>query len=232
MLSIFKTLQKSGVCSFTLLPNDTTQSLLDYTNPAVITEEEDADAQDHRVDTYAFQFSPTIDQIKSAIATHGCVLALLRIGSEWWTPSWSASDILPLRPPQTIVGGHFVVLYGYDEKYIYFHNSWSDKWGQQGNGYFGIDYLPFVNEIGTAVDTTLGRFQNDMYFGTANLDVYSLQKFLVNKGYGTFTPTGLFGGKTLASVIVYQKAHNITPAIGRCGPVTRGYINTEYAQTS
>lgn len=231
LLSIMKALNKVGVCSFKLLPTDSTQDLKTFTDPSVITQEMDADAQDHRIDTYAFQFNPTMEQIKSAIYTHGVVIALIRVGSEFWTPSWAAKDILPLRPPVSPVGGHFILLYGYDKENIYFRNSWGNSWGANGNGYFNSSYIPYVVEMGTAVDTSGGRFKQNLEYGMANLDVYSLQKFLVKGGYGNFVPTAFFGEKTRQAVIAYQKAKGIKPTLGFFYQVTRGYVNKEYAQT-
>ena len=229
LLSIFKTLNKTGVCSFDLLPNNTSLTLQQYTDPSTITQEQDADAQDHRIDTYAFQFYPTLEQIKAAIYAHGTVIALIRIGQEFWTPSWNAKDILPLRVPQTIVGGHFITLYGYNATQIFFRNEWSDQWGANGNGYFEANYIPYVVEIGTAVDTSGGRFQKDLSYGMANLDVYSMQKYLVQNGFGTYVPTGFFGDKTRSSVIAFQKKYNIIQT-GFVGPITRGQLNLLYGQ--
>jgi hypothetical protein len=230
MLSIFKSLKNFGTCPFNSSIDDTTQKLETYTSTFNISQEMDADAQDHKIDTYAFTFYPTMEQIKAAIYKHKVVLCLIKIGEEFWKPSWSASDILPLRPPQAIIGGHFVTLYGYDKDRIYFRNEWGDTYGANGNGYFGVNYLPYVTEIGTAVDTSGGRFQRDLSVGMTNLDVYSLQKFLVKNKYGTYTPTGFFGPKTFDSVRAYQLAKNIQPRSGYVGPITRGWINKEYAQ--
>ena len=230
MLAIFKTLNKTGVCEYGQGIDNSSVDLATYTDPSSITMAMSADAQDHRIDTYAFQFNPTIEQIKAAIYEHKVVIALLRIGTEFYTPSWAAKDILPLRPPQSIIGGHFIVLYGYDKENIYFRNEWSSAWGANGNGYFNSSYLPYVVEIGTAVDTSGGRFQQDLSYGMANLDVYSLQKFLVKNGFGTYTPTGFFGDKTRSSVIAFQKKYGISQT-GYFGPISRGQANILYAQT-
>ena len=238
MLSIFKTLQKRGTCSAMYLENDTTVTPEQYTDASKLTMEMDADAQSSKIGAYAFQWNPSVpaqhlqffNDIKAAIYKHKVVLCLLNVGSEWWTPSWLASDILPLRPPKSIISGHFVVLYGFDKDFIYFRNSWSDKWGANGNGYFGLNYIPYVVEIGTAVDDTLGRFQTNLSYGSYGIDVWSLQRFLVKNGYGNFVPTGFFGFKSREAVINYQRAKGITPAIGNFYPITRGYVNKEYAK--
>jgi hypothetical protein len=49
-------------------------------------------------------------------------------------------------------GGHFVVACGYDENFIYFRNSWSTEWGQNGNGWIDVSYIKNVVAIGTLLD--------------------------------------------------------------------------------
>ena len=227
MLSIFGTLKNVGICSNDLLPTNSALDLASFTDPSMITPAMDADAANHKIATYATQFNPSMDDIRAAIYAHECVVILMQIGSEFWTPSWNAADILPLRPPQSPVGGHFVLGYGYDQSNIYFLNEWSSAWGNKGTGYFGSNYISFVKEIGAAVDTSGGTLQRDLSFGMVNQDVWTLQRFLVKGGYGTFTPTGFFGQKTLAAVVAYQKAKGIQPAAGYVGPITRGWINKE-----
>ncbi len=226
MLSIFKTLQKEGVCDYSLTGNDTTVSLAEYTDPSTITKAMEDDAKNALIsDGYAFKFSPTFDELKQAIYEHKAVLVLIRLGSEFWTPSWAEEDVLPLRVPKTIVGGHFVVAYSYDEKYIYFRNSWSDAWGRKGDGYFGENYMPYVNEIGTCFDVPQGRFMKNLSYGQMSFDVLALQRFLVSHGFGTYMPTGFFGDRTFASVIAFQLMYNI-PTTGYVGILTRTKLNT------
>lgn len=229
MLSIFKTLKSVGVCDLSLLPNDTSLSLEEYSN-ASITPAMDENAKEALIGNYGFTFYPTMQDIKAAIYKHKAILMLIRVGKEFWTSpsgvvSWAEADILPLRPPQTAEGGHFVVAYAYDENRIYFRNSWSKAWGRNGDGYFEANYLPFVVEIGTAFDVPKGRFNKDLYYKMANTDVYALQSFLVKNGFGNFTPTGFFGDKTLAAVKLFQAKYGIQTT-GYVGVLTRAKLNT------
>jgi peptidoglycan hydrolase-like protein with peptidoglycan-binding domain len=67
-----------------------------------------------------------------------------------------------------------------------------------------------------------------------DIEVKELQKFLNTNGYPISTvgagsvgfETTLFGAKTKAALIAFQKANNITPAVGYFGPITRGIINS------
>lgn len=224
MLSIFKALKDNGVCDSSLMPNNTSLSLAAYTDPSTITQTMDLNAMDAKISAYAFKFSPSMDDLKRAIYEQKAVLVLIRIGSEFWTPSWAENDILPLRPPASVVSGHFVVAHSYDEKRIYFRNEWSDAWGKKGDGYFEQNYMPFVPEIGTAFDVPAGQFMKDLSYGMTNADVLKLQKYLVSAGFGTYNPTGFFGEKTLASVKYFQ-ARYLIPTTGYVGILTRTKLN-------
>jgi peptidoglycan hydrolase-like protein with peptidoglycan-binding domain len=63
------------------------------------------------------------------------------------------------------------------------------------------------------------KFNKDMWYGQRNPDVVQLQKRL------GVIQTGYFGVLTRAAVIAYQKAHNIAPAVGYCGILTRTSLN-------
>ncbi len=77
-------------------------------------------------------------------------------------------------------------------------------------------------------------FIKNLKFGMIDPDVLELQKFLNTHGYPVSLTgpgsigfeTNMFGAKTRATLIAFQKANNITPAIGFFGPITRGVINS------
>ncbi len=224
MDAIFKSLEKAGACDFELIGNDTSLSLEEYSNGAVITDDMRKDASTRLVSSPAYTFSPTIDQIKTAIDQYKVVIALVNIHDSWYTSksgisSWLEKDILPLRTGN-FLGRHFVVLHNYDEKYIYFRNSWSESWCRKGDGYFDSSYIPNVIEIGTAVDLNdRFVFNKNLCFGMQNDDVKQLQLRL------GVVCTGFFGYLTLKAVIAYQKAKGISPSIGFVWPLTRAELN-------
>lgn len=116
--SIMKALNKSGVCHADLLKGDISLPTATFAQNTGITSEMETDALKHRVGAYAFTWNPSFEQIKQAIYKHKAVILLMRIGEEFWTPSWSEKDIMPLKPGKSIVSGHFVVAFGYDSDYI------------------------------------------------------------------------------------------------------------------
>ena len=156
MSFIMKSLYTTGDCHETLCPDVLDSTIEIYSDPSTLTNEMEDDGYNRGILSYAYINNPTIAQIKQAIYTNQAVIALVNCGDGWWTnkdgvDSWNESDILPLRLGN-FVDGHFIVLWGYDEQYIYFRNSWGDKWGHLGDGWFDSSYIPNVLEIGTAID--------------------------------------------------------------------------------
>lgn len=155
MRSIFKALNNVGDCHESLCANDLETTIEQYTDPAKITDAMKIDAYPQGIDNYAFTGNPTWEQIQDSILQHRAVIARVNCGDGWWTSpagvaSWQEKDILPLRLGN-LASGHFIVLWGYDENYIYFRNSWSGAWGRVGDGYFDRSYLKNVLEIGAGI---------------------------------------------------------------------------------
>lgn len=235
MRSIFKSLKNTGCLDFNLMGNEISLSLEAYATPT-ITQEMSKNAASHKAPGYGFWSDRSFNGLKQYISDHGAVLLLVSVGNEWWTapngaPSWNEKDIMPLRVPNPRVSGHFVVAHSYDEKYIYFINSFGPTWGRMGHGYFGPEYMPFVHDAGALI--TLA-FNKDLYFGMTDVEVVELQK-LLNKDArtrvavsGAGSPgheTNYFGALTRAAVIKFQKLYSIAPAAGYVGPLTRAVLN-------
>jgi peptidoglycan hydrolase-like protein with peptidoglycan-binding domain len=76
------------------------------------------------------------------------------------------------------------------------------------------------------------HFTRDLQLGSVGQDVKALQIYLNSHGFvisltGAGSPgheTTIFGGKTKAALIKFQKANGITPAVGYFGPITRGAV--------
>lgn len=150
--SILKTLYNKGVCDMSLVGNETTLPLKEYST-LVTTSRIEQNASEKKIASYATTDNPTFNQLKQAIFVNKAVIILLRVGQNMYRPSWNASDILPLNPTRyPLDGGHFMVAYAYDEKYVYFVNEWGETWCIKGTGYLGEEYVPFIKAMGTAVD--------------------------------------------------------------------------------
>ena len=148
--AIMQVLQKYGVCTNDLFPNDTSLPYAQYADWALIPNAAYVDALSRRIGAYAKLPTTDFQSVKDAIYQNKAVLILGQVGATWWTPSWSATDILPLKAPNPVVGGHFWVDFGFDILPTDFRNSWSDKWGDNGNGWYDENYSPFIVEAWTA----------------------------------------------------------------------------------
>ncbi len=233
MRSIFKSITKAGALDFEMMGNDTMLSLDIYAHPA-ITPIMRSIAERHAGMGYGFLSDFTFSGLKQFIYSHGPTIVLLKIGREWWTTptgatSWAENDILPLLPPSPIVSGHFVLAHSYDERYIYFLNSWSSDWGRKGHGFFGENYMPFVRDAGALFPLT---FKKDLFYGMTDPDVIDLQRYLNSHGcrvavIGSGSPgneTDYFGELTRLALAKFQAMNGIVPSIGFCGPLTRAFM--------
>jgi len=152
-----KEAQQYGVCDNSQFANDVTVVTPVYDDYKLIPMQAYTTAKQRLVKSYVAVTDLSFQGIKDAIYQNKVVLLGLRVGKEMWTApngqtSWAATDVLPLRPPATVVSGHDVMAYGFDENYIYFRNSFGATWGANGNGMFSKNYLPYVQEGWTFMD--------------------------------------------------------------------------------
>lgn len=148
--------QKYGVCTDAAYPNDITLDLATYKDISLIPESAYANALQYKVSTFAAIKNLTLEGLESAINSNQLVIAGLQVSDSWWTAtdglnSWTASDILPLRPPtqsNPSVSGHAINFYTYSQSInlIGLVNEWSTEWGNQGTGFFYPNYLPEIYE--------------------------------------------------------------------------------------
>lgn len=225
---IFKALAGFGVCSKDMLQGDVSLDTTSFLNSLQTTPEMDADALKHRISSYAYTWSPTFEQIKQTIYKHKGAILLLKIGQEFWTPSWSEKDIMPLKNIGTPVSGHFVFAYGYDEKYIYFINSWSKGWAKDGIGYFDESYVSRVMQMGTAVDLNGYIFPRLLKKGMSGTDVGILQSYLKKEGLFKVGITSFYGSITEQAVKDLQRkyANEILKPVGLTEPTGLAYRST------
>ncbi|MBP9852202.1 MAG: peptidoglycan DD-metalloendopeptidase family protein [Candidatus Pacebacteria bacterium] len=87
--------------------------------------------------------------------------------------------------------------------------------------------------IPTQTETSGLLLTRNLYKGNSSEDVRTLQKLLNSKGFPVATSgvgsagfeTTYFGPATLAAVIKFQTAKNISPNVGSVGPLTRAALN-------
>lgn len=240
--SIMKSLTKAGTVEYYVYGNDVSLTEREYAKP--LTADLKTKALQNSGMGYGFITDLSFEGLKQFISDHGPTVILMRVSTRFWTAangkiSWLEKDILPLAPASAqfpIMSGHFVVAHSYDEKYVYFQNSFGDTWGRKGHGYFGVDYMPQV--IDAAALFAL-EFKKDLAPGMEDPDVKALQQYLNAHGFlvaanGPGSPgneTTYFGPATTAALQKFQAHAGLvssgTPSMtgyGRFGPLTRAYI--------
>lgn len=206
------------------------------------------EARPYRIGGYAFVNFKDKEALKRAIIEGRGVMITVHLGKEWFTSktgkkSWAAKDILPLRAATEIISGHAIFLYGYEEENgdtrFDFLNSWSDRWGNAGSGFFYWNtYGSQVKEAITFVDipnntldlvhslpeakTFRYYFGRDIVVGERGDHVKALQTALMIDG--TFSrdlfaqllesnELGFFksNGATQKALFDYQIKHKVAP---------------------
>jgi hypothetical protein len=85
-----------------------------------------------------------LDEIKSALATEGPVVAGIEVYQEAMSPESAKTGVfqLPGKGSQ-LIGGHAIVLVAYDDqkKQFKFANVWGTGWGDRGYGYLSEQYI-------------------------------------------------------------------------------------------
>ena len=232
-----------GVPSEDILPNDTT---LDHETYVMSRKLENfvpymAHAEKYKIASYATVDVSTLDGFKQGIIAGNGMSTLVLVGPEWYTGidgviTWDSNRILPIRAPKSVISGHQVYVYGYEDAQnngaedtkIFFLNSWSENWADGGKGWFWwSEYKSFIKEAFTAVDIPQKllddahnlpppdafkyEFKNVLTYGMESAEVKALQKALQLDGVfpATQSITGFYGGITANSVLAFQKKYNV-----------------------
>ena len=174
---IAQNIQNFGIATEATCPNETDLDHETYVYNRVqanIPADAFTDAAPFKIGGYAFPNVKDPSQLKQAISQFNGAMLLVQVGQEWWTnaagvSSWAPADVVPLRAPKNVVGGHEVFLYGYEDVIengatrtkFYIFNSWSVQWGLSGKAWFYYDeYSPFIEEAITFVDLPANLLQN------------------------------------------------------------------------
>lgn len=181
--------------------------------------------------------SSIFDDVKQAIYQNGAVTASLPVDANWFSGL--------IKRPYNVIGYHYVLLTGYDQKGIFFRNSWGDTWGDKGDSYFvWDDYSDKIRDIIAFTDIPKDildnvkkvqyQFSKTMKLGDKSNDVLELQKRLESEGLWPITSpkTGYYGLVTSEMVYKYQMKYKVAlidvlfNLRGRsCGPATIKELN-------
>ena len=148
----------AGSCLKTLFPDDG-DTVLNPTGEKIssfseATPQAISDAMLRELGTPFLLDDLSIEGIHQACFENAAVILEVELGKEWYTApsgseSWDAAEILPIRPPASVIDSHFIfgrpVQTDLNDR-TWFINSLVPKVGSTGNGfgYFGSNYAPFV----------------------------------------------------------------------------------------
>lgn len=236
-------LKKQGVSREVLCPsydNGVPPSDSFMNRPQDITENAKADAKLSRARSYAYLFSPTLNDIAQAIAlNNGVVMCLGGENNGTWTTAEP-------KVPTYRQWGHFM-FFGKakirnGKPMVGAIQSWGPNIGENGWQWFGDDwftsgYMPAGNTFifdDSIILPPAYQFTRDLKLGSTGIDVRVLQAWLNAHGYpvatsGAGSPgneTSYFGVLTQSAVKRFQVANGITPAAGYFGPITRAKVNS------
>lgn len=237
-----------GCATTATVPNDTTLPITEYRYPSVITTEAKAEAAKYKIPGY-LRVPLDLMSLRAHAMLYGAVSTLMLIGDEFWTPSWADKDIDPLRPPESVVGGHQTLTKGWANWDLNtLRNSWSSEWANHGEADWSYaNWKPYLMEAWTIAqipaDVTdflhtlpkAGDFHyqwgENLRYGDKNEDIQFLQVALFILGYLDPIPAaqlGYYGPKTAAAVGKYQTARGIFPVPDSVGPLTRAALNGQF----
>lgn len=241
-----------GCCTTKLLPNDTENlTHAQYRNKAVITQAMYDEAAKYKIPGYIRVPDDRVSDFRTAVYQFGLVSGLFSISDAFWRPSWSPTDLLPLRTPNPSTSNHQMVVRGWESPILnVLRNSWSALWARGGDGvYDAAKWLPHVwegwaiAEVPNDIKAWLSSLppQADFHYewrvnmrrGESSKDIKFLQVALLILGYlEPVAPEdlGTYGPKTCKAVLRYQSARGISPtAPDSVGPKTRAALNKDFA---
>ena len=136
-------LTKWGICRETMLPYFHTPSAV------ILTPQMDQDAWPNIIVSYARVRS--LDALKGALMTYGPVVIGVPVYENWETNDVKITGKIPL-PSQVQIGGHAILIYGWNETHLLVRNSWGTAWGLKGNGLLPITYPELYEDAWLAID--------------------------------------------------------------------------------
>jgi C1A family cysteine protease len=85
-----------------------------------------------------------LGQLKAVLARRVPIILGIGVYDSFFSPSVEKTGVVPMpRPGEALLGGHAVVVQGYDDprRRFYMRNSWGPDWGAAGSFWLPYDYL-------------------------------------------------------------------------------------------
>ena len=87
-----------------------------------------------------------VDTIKHALANKIPVVFGMSIYESFMSEATTTTGVVSMpKNTEVLIGGHAMMLVGYDKSNFIVRNSWGDKWGDSGYCYVPYDYLTDSN---------------------------------------------------------------------------------------
>lgn len=144
-LTGMKGLHQYGVCHDGLWPYDASKVIVRPSDAAY------ADAAAYKAATYYAlpygppNYTPDLVTLKTVLASGYPVIFGLVLFAQSQQGAVADGIITDPSPTDAILGGHELVLMGYDDQHrtgdFLFSNWWGEEWGDKGNGYLSYEYL-------------------------------------------------------------------------------------------
>jgi len=158
---------------------------------------------------------------RAIVASESGILCRYGCQKNWWTPSWLARDIDPLRNGIE-TSGHAINMCSFDyskgSNMQMLANTWGVTWCLNGSAHINWDNYKMTEAWIILKSNPLFKFNTDMHFGQMNSDIRELQKRL------GVIQTGFFGLLTKNAVMLFQSANHLS-IDGVVGPLTRAALN-------
>jgi C1A family cysteine protease len=105
------------------------------------------DARNYRIKSY--QSVPNLEAVKKDLfVTNMPVLMAMKVYTSFESQEVASSGIVPMpQPNEQLLGGHAVLIVGYDEtkQWLIVRNSWGSGWGDKGYFYLPYSYVTSGN---------------------------------------------------------------------------------------
>lgn len=181
-----------------------------------VTDQDKKKAEPYKVSGYAFPDVDDSNSLMQAIEQNGVFTVALDYDPSSWLKTL-------LKRVFRVIGGHYVLVYGYEvignDVKFYFRNSWGYLWGNNGNGEFmysdykghihdAICFLDLPNDLVERAKKTQYIFLRTLKKGMTGEDVKQLQKYLISIGLLN-KADGAFGSLTEIAVKAFQRKNGL-----------------------
>ena len=135
-----KVLNKIGVCSLELWPYEVEKFTQEP--PAECYES----AKKHKLIEYRRLLN--LSDIKAAIFSGSPVVAGFTLYESFMDDNTAATGEVQMpEQDESVIGGHCMLIVGYEADYFIVVNSWGAEWGHNGLCYVPYDYLPMMDDM-------------------------------------------------------------------------------------